>query len=387
MKNSNNKHNNVNIIGGIILPVCIVICSIFVAKPFSQNFGRLSLWIAGSSVPEGSVNMIKSELNNASIESVNTIGNHVTKKIDNATKEDEKKEEVTAYNQSQTPTDISQIIEKAKTIQKDAKKSGDIKEVNYNTAGGNTKYGNVYVKNSTKTNSVDIKSELSKKADLQITDKTKPTVLIFHSHTSEAYELLDRGWFSDQFPSRSRDNNQNVVRVGTAIERRLTAAGFVVIHDTSVHDTTYKGSYPSSRASIEKYKKQYPTLKVIIDIHRDGMRTSENVKLKPTAEINGKKAAQVMIITGCEEGPVTNFPDWKQNLTFSVQLQHKAESLYPGLMRPIFFCTRKYNMDTSHCGVLIEVGSDSNTLEEAVYSGELIGNSLAALMNDYVVKG
>lgn len=383
MRNSNNKQHNFTIIGSFILPVCIVVCSIFFAKPFSEKCGKLSLWIAGSSVPEGSVNMIKSEFNNSSVSSVNVIGNHVTEKTDDTTKKDKKEEKVTAYNQSQTPTDISKIVEQAKAAQKDAKKSGDIQEVNYHTAGGNTKYGNVYVKNATKNNSVDIKSELSKKADLQIADKSKPTVLVFHSHTSEAYEFLDRGWFSDQFNTRSRDNNKNVVRVGTAIVQRLRAAGFVVIHDTSVHDTTYKGSYPSSRTSIEKYKKQYPTLKVIIDIHRDGMRTSENVKLKPTSKINGKKAAQVMIITGCQEGPVTDFPDWKQNLTFSVQLQHKAESLYPNLMRPIYFCRRKYNMDTSHCGVLIEVGSDSNTLEEAVYSGELIGNSLAALMNDY----
>ena len=93
-----------------------------------------------------------------------------------------------------------------------------------------------------------------------------------------------------------------------------------------------------------------------------------------------------MIITGCQDGKVIDFPDWEQNLTFAVQLQKRAEDLYPGLMRPIFFAPRKYNMDTSHCGILLEVGSDANTLEEAAYSGELIGASLASFMNDYVSK-
>ena len=99
---------------------------------------------------------------------------------------------------------------------------------------------------------------------------------------------------------------------------------------------------------------------------------------------DGKKAAQIMIIAGCEDGKVTNFPRWEENLTFALQLQQTAETKYPGLMRPILFSARKYNMDVTPCSVLLEMGSDSNTLEEAVYSGRLIGTALAELLEKYI---
>ena len=84
-----------------------------------------------------------------------------------------------------------------------------------------------------------------------------------------------------------------------------------------------------------------------------------------------------------EDGKVTNFPTWEQNLTFALQLQQTAETKYPGLMRPILFSARKYNMDITPCSVLLEMGSDSNTLEEAVYAGRLIGTALAELLLRY----
>lgn len=387
MKKPYEKNHRFSCIGGIILPLCIIISACFVAKPIARNFGKVTLALAGSVVPEGSVSMIKSQFSDTRVTKVSAVTpvsqKSTTKKEDNS-KTKQKKSEVTAYNQSQTASDIKKIIEEAKKTQANASKSGTILEKNYHKLGANNKYDNVYVKNVTESHSINIKEMLSRKADLAINDKSKPTVLIYHSHTTEAYEMLDRGWYCNDFVTRSKHPGKSVVRVGLAIKQRLEAAGFVVLHDTVIHDFSYRGSYPHSRKSIEKYKKKYPTLKAIIDVHRDGMKTSENVKLKPTAKINGKKAAQVMIIAGCQDGRVKDFPDWEQNLVFATQLQHKAETLYPGIMRPIYFSPRKYNMDTSHCGVLLEMGSDANTLEEAVYSGELIGNALASLMNDYV---
>ena len=89
-----------------------------------------------------------------------------------------------------------------------------------------------------------------------------------------------------------------------------------------------------------------------------------------------------MIIAGCESGDVTNFPNWKDNLAFSCKLQETAEGLYSGLMRPIFFCSRKYNMDMTRYAMLLEMGTDANTLDEAVYSGRLIGNALAKMLDE-----
>ena len=389
MKKSRNGNLKLRRTVAISLPLCIIIMSTFFAKPISERYGNIALALAGSSMPEGSINMIKSGITGESKTCVEPVINQTGTKQEEVTQGEKVTPPIaqeTPYNESHTPDDIITIMEQAKLNQANAKNSGSIAEKTYGKGNSTSIYKNVCVRNVTDTKTVNIQKTLENKADLNIIDKSQPTVLIFHTHTTEAYEVLDRGWYSTDFPTRSKNSNTSVVRVGVAIQQRLEAAGFVVLHDTQIHDLSYNGSYAHSRISVDNYKSKYPSLKVIIDVHRDGIQQSDGTKIKPVTSINGKKASQIMIITGCQDGKVTEFPDWQQNLVFALQLQKKAEDLYPGLMRPVFFAPRKYNMDTSHCGVLLEVGSDANTLEEAVYSGGLIGNSLAALMNDYVSK-
>ena len=109
--------------------------------------------------------------------------------------------------------------------------------------------------------------------------------------------------------------------------------------------------------------------------------------MKPIAEIGGRKAAQLMIITGAEEGKVKDFPDWEYNLRVALRLQKRCEDMFPGLMRPVLFSQRKYNMDITHFSLLIEMGSEANTLEEACYSGRLLACALASLMDEYAKDG
>ena len=89
-----------------------------------------------------------------------------------------------------------------------------------------------------------------------------------------------------------------------------------------------------------------------------------------------------MIISGCEYNRVKNFPDWEENLKFDLQVQNKVNELYPGLMRPILFSERKYNMNETHYSFLVEVGTDANTLDEACYSARMFGDSLGKLLNE-----
>ena len=93
-----------------------------------------------------------------------------------------------------------------------------------------------------------------------------------------------------------------------------------------------------------------------------------------------------MIISGCDDGSM-DFPNWAQNLNFAIDLQKAMESKYPGLTRPIFFCYRKYNMYICPASLLIEIGSNSNSLNEAIYAGELMGNALADLLLSYQKQG
>lgn len=281
-----------------------------------------------------------------------------------------------------TPEDIKQLIESAKANASNDVEDGKIIERQYEKSTVTTTIGNILVRNNTDTQQkLDLNQFLSAKPDLKISDKTQPSVLIFHTHTTESYEMLDRGWYAQDYVTRSNSPDRNMVRVGVEIKEQLESAGYTVIHDTEIHDVSYNGAYDHSRKSVEEYLKKYPSIKIVLDIHRDAIEQDDGVRIKPTATVLGKKAAQIMIITGCQEGKVTDFPNWKQNLTFALNLQSVCEDMYPGLMRPVYFCQRKYNMDLSPNNLLVEMGSCSNTLEEAAYSGRLLGSALVKLLD------
>ena len=281
-----------------------------------------------------------------------------------------------------TPQDIKNLIEAAKADSADDVEDGKITERQYGKSTVTTAVDNILVRNNTDTQkNLDLNQFITAKPDLKINDKSQPSVLIFHTHTTESYEILDRGWYAQDYVTRSNSPDRNMVRVGVEIKEQLEAAGYTVIHDTEIHDVKYTGAYDHSRKSVEKYLKQYPSIKIVLDIHRDAIEQDNGVRIKPTATVLGKKAAQMMIITGCEEGKVTAFPNWKKNLTFALNLQSVCEEMYPGLMRPVYFCQRKYNMDLSPNNLLIEMGSCANTLEEATYSGRLLGSALVKLLD------
>lgn len=287
----------------------------------------------------------------------------------------------------QTPSDIARLMNKAKKTATKSKSKGKTSEEAYQGGGTIVSYGNLQIQTKIPKSfySPDIKALLNQGSDLTIYDKSQPTVLIYHSHTTEAYSLLDTGYYISS-DARSNNSARNMVRVGDDLAAYLEKQGFNVIHDRTIHDKDYTKSYDNSRATIEKYFEQYPSIEVTIDVHRDDITYSNKTKVKPTAKINGKKAARMMIISGCEYNRVKNFPDWEENLKFDLQVQNKVNELYPGLMRPILFSERKYNMYETHYSFLLEVGTDANTLDEACYSARLFGNALGQLLNEKYVK-
>lgn len=278
--------------------------------------------------------------------------------------------------------DISNMIEESANMYASFKKSGEILEEDLSSKKANTVFKSVSVNSSISSHKVDIPAKLEEKLNLSGFDKNKPCILVYHTHTTEGFEILDMGWYSKDYNSRTKDITKNIVRVGEEIVQILTDKGFTVIHDKTIHDASYSGSYDRSAKTVKKWLSEYPSIILSLDVHRDAIHYDGKVKSKPTATIDNKKAAQIMIIAGCESGDVTNFPNWKDNLTFSCKLQKTAEELYPNLMRPIFFCSRKYNMDMTRYSMLLEMGTDANTLDEAVYSGRLVGNALAKMLDE-----
>ncbi len=242
-------------------------------------------------------------------------------------------------------------------------------------------YGGIYIKNST-GESISIKDELSSVLELKIKKTKDPEVLIVHTHATESYMNEDRAYYTAQDNSRNEDNSKNVVKVGEVLAEVLTKGGISVLHDKTHHDSpSYNQSYSRAKTTINEYLSKYPSIKVVVDLHRDSIAMTGNDKCKPVKEINGKKAAQVMLVVGSQTGTVSGFPDWKQNLRLALRFQQTMEAAYPGLARAMLFCSRKYNMNLTKGSMLLEIGTDANTLEEACYSAELAGNALLSVLN------
>ena len=213
--------------------------------------------------------------------------------------------------------------------------------------------------------------------DFEIEKNGEPQVLIMHTHATESYEPYERDFYDSSFNSRTTDPNMNMAAVGDAIAEQLEAAGIAVLHDTTMHDyPSYNDSYDRSRETVQKILEENPSIKIVLDIHRDAIERESGERIAPVAEINGKNAAQVMIISGCDDGTM-DMPNYLKNFRFASLLQQQLESDYQGLTRPILFDYRKYNPDLTTGSILIEVGGHANSVDQAVYSGELIGKSLA----------
>jgi len=209
----------------------------------------------------------------------------------------------------------------------------------------------------------------------------EPQVLILHTHTTESYEPYEKDWYDESYTSRSADPGNGVVAVGEAIAGQLAAAGINVIHDCTMHDLTYNGAYSRSLGTALGVLDRYPSVKIVLDIHRDAIEYEDGTRVSAVTDIDGKKAAQTMIICAADDGTY-GVPGFMNNLHFASALQQSMESRYPTLTRPVLFQYCQYNQQVSPGALLIEVGSHGNSIDQAVYSGELIGKSLAELLKD-----
>lgn len=245
----------------------------------------------------------------------------------------------------------------------------------------NTSYNNVYLKNNTDLN-INLKDFVNGKLGFKIEKNEKPQVLILHTHATESYLRHDENYYTENDTARSTDNAYNTVALGKIIADRLNAAGIVTLHDTTQHDNpSYNESYSRAADTICKYTEKYPSIKIVIDLHRDALAENDTDKVKLTTEIGGKKAAQIMLVMGSQSGNVKNFPNWKENLKLATKLQQTIEVMYPSLARSIHFMSKNYNQSLTKGSMLIEIGTDGNTLDEAKYSAELLSNALISLLN------
>lgn len=208
----------------------------------------------------------------------------------------------------------------------------------------------------------------------------EPQVLIMHTHACESYLVDDSGYFDSAYTSRTTDASQSVVAVGQRIAEKLAESGICVIHDGTLHDYPYyNGAYARAEETVTQILAAYPSIKVVLDVHRDGIEESDGSRVAAVTEINGREAAQVMIISAAGDD-YYYVPDYLENFRFACLLQNSMEAAAPGITRPILFQYCQYNQHLSTGSLLIEIGSHGNTLEQALYTGELIGESIAGAL-------
>ena len=229
-------------------------------------------------------------------------------------------------------------------------------------------------------NGVKIKNETSFEINNSIletsTDINKENILIFHTHTCESYTPSEQFSYQQTGNFRTTDLNYSVARVGTELTNYLLGFGFNVKHDKTYHDyPAYSGSYTRSLATIENVLKTSPS-DIIIDLHRDAI--GSNSAYDPSVKIGNDIAAQLMFVIGTNGGGLYH-PNWQSNLKFAIELQQKANEMYPGLFKPMIVRNSRYNQNLGNAACIIEVGATGNTLEQCLTSMKYLAKVLDEL--------
>ena len=209
----------------------------------------------------------------------------------------------------------------------------------------------------------------------------KPQILIIHTHGSEAYTPDQENSYSPSDNFRTADTRYSVIRVGDELTACLESYGLNVLHDRNIYDTpSYTGSYARSGDAVGKYLKEYPSISVVLDVHRDAIGDGD-VVYKTVAEGDGKPCSQVMLLVGTGENGLEH-PNWQENLKFALYLQSAVVKKYQSLPRPIALKKERYNQQLSTGSLILEVGSSGNTLSEALNAVRLFADAIGPALKD-----
>ena len=206
----------------------------------------------------------------------------------------------------------------------------------------------------------------------------EPTVLILHTHTTESYTKSKEETYRETSAFRTLNEAYNMISVGEYLALKLQAGGIRVIHDKTVHDyPSYNGSYNNARKTINKYLKEYPSICLVLDLHRDAS-DDLNDQMRTKAMVNGKTSAQLMFVVGTN-GSGLKHPNWKDNLALALKLQVQAERNAPGICRSINLRAQRFNQDLSTGALLVEVGAAGNSRQEALTAVEVLAQAIIDL--------
>jgi len=216
----------------------------------------------------------------------------------------------------------------------------------------------------------------------------EPLVLVVHTHGTECYADATEsfstadsdgyyGFYTEESKTRTTDTEKNVIAIGEIFCNTLAEKGIRTIQSRIMHDKDdYNSAYANSRKTISEYLKKYPSIKYVIDLHRDSLGDSERIKTN-ASDISG--CAQVMLVAGCHGNGVI-YPIWKQNLSVALKYKKAMDEKYPSLSRPIYLRYSRYNLDLSAGSLLLEVGSCANSFDEAAKAARLAAECFAEML-------
>lgn len=208
-----------------------------------------------------------------------------------------------------------------------------------------------------------------------------PKVLIIHTHATESYSPEGAKRYSSGDSERSLDTSQNVVAIGDMVEKIFSERGIETLHDRGLHDhPSFNGAYQDALNSIEDYLNKYPSIEIVLDLHRDSIVYDDGTKAKLITKIEDKDAAQLMFVVGTDEKGLYN-PLWRENLKFAIKLQDAIDKKYPNLMRRIDLRQERFNAHATKGSLIIEMGSSGNSLSEAKYGMERAAIVIADFLN------
>ena len=224
--------------------------------------------------------------------------------------------------------------------------------------------------------SADLGTLLTKPLHWDLTGE-KPTVLIVHSHGSESFTAP--GEYKESSPYHTLDTNHNMISVGAHLARLLEAGGIRVIQDTAIHDAqSYSAAYYNSRKSVAEYLEEYPSIRLVLDLHRDAIEDANGNQIAQTVFSNGTVLAPLMLVVGTNYSGYTH-PQWQENLALALKLQTQLESICPGICRDISLRSDRFNQDLSTGALLVEVGASGNSRQQALRAVEMLAQGILSL--------
>ena len=210
-------------------------------------------------------------------------------------------------------------------------------------------------------------------------------ILIVHTHGSEAYtpDGADQYEMSDSY--RTEDKQFSVIRVGDELAACLERYGLSVVHDREIYDyPSYTGSYSRSGEAVQAHLAAHPETAIVIDLHRDALGT-EDVIYKTVAALDGEASSQLMMLVGTGESGLEH-PNWEENLKLALTLQAAVNAEYPTLARPVSLVRERYNQHLTAGSLILEVGSNGNTLQEALTAVQLYADAIGPVLAEMVAK-